>query len=136
MKQSLNSSIKSLVLETSKNITFTLAKHHQQWLTNQIISGNMFKNDITRGPITRTSCLSQESQHTTSSILQKGSRYNLDSLILLRLKWIKINSVKYMPNNCYLILSVTDSEPVFAKLSEIFLINSNDLFFEWYIHRR
>ena len=40
-----------------------------------------------------------------------------DYSLITRLRWVKMNGLKYMPNNAFIISSVVDGEPKFSKLT-------------------
>ena len=105
-----------------KNITYSLAKKHQKWLSYHLHTGSMFTEEYTRGPIISSSNLSLEDNDIQSLIKQTIS----DTVnIITYLKWITINGTKFSNQNCFLVTSIQDGKPFISKVHEILSIPIN-----------
>lgn len=48
-----------------------------------------------------------------------------DYSLITRLRRVKMNGLKYMHNNAFIVSSVVNGEPKFSKLTEVFLIDTS-----------
>ena len=108
-----------------KNITLTLVKRHQLWLLYQLQTQSVMDNEVVRGPV--ISCNDVCNENATVSRLIKSKTNCHDYSLITRLRWVKMNGLKYMPNNAFIISSVVDGEPKFSKLTEVFLIDTSKI---------
>lgn len=109
-----------------KNITLSLAKRHQLWLSYHLQTQSFIENEIIRGPIASCNQLCNEDE--TISILIKKKTKVYDHSLITHLRWVKINGLKYMPNNAFLITSVADTEPTFSKVQEIIAVDESKFY--------
>lgn len=109
-------------LSNFKNITLTMAKRHQLWLAYHLQTSSLFESEVTLGPVIQHNCFCQEdtmlSQLIQTSSLVAAQLSN--ETLITRLQWIKVNGIKYMANNAFLVISVSEDEPTFGSLKEIF----------------
>lgn len=107
-----------------KNITMTLAKHHQLWLAYHLETESLLAQEFNFGPIVRRGKLSDETEDIQRELL---CSYDGDATVI-KFKWLKLNSIKYMSNNCFIVLNLVDNEPQFGKVLEILQISNKNLF--------
>ena len=118
-----------------KNITLSLARRHQLWLLYQFQTSSLLDNEIIRGPIIRCNQLCEEETKTQTLMKNHLTSCHInDQSLITRLKWIKVNGLKYLLNNAYLVTAVEEDEPTFSKLTDIVLVDSSIILVFYYKH--
>ena len=107
-----------------KNISLTLSNRHQRWLAYHLQTNGLFSQEMKVGPIVVSTQLSDE----TIEVKRQISQYNGDSTIT-KYKWLKVNSLKYSSNNCFIVMDVNNCEPQFGRVLEIAQLSSSSHFY-------
>ena len=79
--------------------------------------------EISLGPLVTKNTLRDE----RGDVQRQLSSYTEDSTVT-KFKWLKLNTLKFMPNNCFIVLKFMDDQPQFGKVQEIIQINNNKFF--------
>ena len=109
-----------------KNVSLSLAKRHQRWLSYQLYSENVFTHEVTRGPIIQSIVIKDEcdSAQLARHLFSQHSIHVAEDDMCLSLQWVVVNGIKYAQEDCYLITKVEDDgTPHFGYITRIISLN-------------
>ena len=115
-----------------KNVSLSLAKRHQRWLSYQLYSENFFIHEVTRGPIIQSILIKDEcdSAQLARHLFSQHSIYVAEDDMCLSLRWVLVNGIKYAQEDCYLITNVEDDgTPHFGYITRIISLNLSKVYF-------
>ena len=116
-----------------KNIVQTIAKRHQGWLC-YYTQATLHSNSIEVSPTTKVGLLKDEPDDIVGNILPKVDNTS-DNTTLARPSWIKFSGYEYRSSDCYILMSVDEyKNPTFAKIMDIYLIDSNTVILSVRVH--
>ena len=67
--------------------------------------------------------------HIVGACILSLFSYNLYLLVLYRCKWVRVNGITYKLN-CAVVCGITDEEPTFGKVNNIYITDCNQVVLE------
>lgn len=111
----LNLFKKASHLGNFKNIAYTLACRHQQWMCYQLASNNLLQSRFECGPVGSTQLLAHLPQVLISNIRMILPEVSDDTSIT-HPSWVKNYGIRYHTNNCFVVLQNDGIDAQFGKL--------------------
>ena len=112
-----------------KNITLSLASHHQRLACYEMASGNLLRPAFDCGPINTMSSLGSESSAIKQSILEMFPGISEGSHVY-HPSWVKKDGVTYKSNNAYVVFQYDGLDPVFACIDDLIVLAEDTLLFD------
>ena len=112
-----------------KNITLSLANHHQRLACYDMCLGNLLRSKLECGPTSMAPVtLMDESHLIQSGIIEHVPGVSMNTLVS-RPNWVCQDGVTYKNNNAYVVIGHDGIDPVFAIIEELIVIGGDMVLF-------
>ena len=111
-----------------KNITLSLASHHQHLACYEMASGNLLRPIFECGPVNTVSSLRSESSALKQSILDMFPGISEESQVS-HPSWVKKDGVTYKNNNAYVVVQYDGLDPLYGYIDDLVVIAGDLLLF-------
>ena len=105
-----------------KNITLSLANHHQRLVCYEMSTGSLLRSRLECGPTAMTPVkLMDENELIRSRIIEQVPGVCMDTMVS-RPNWVYRDGVTYKNNNAYVVIGHDGMDPMFAIIEELIVI--------------
>lgn len=111
-----------------KNITLSLAHHHQRLACYEMSTSSLLLSRLECGPIASCVQLLNETQVIKEYIINRVPGVSMSTQVS-HVNWIRRDGVTYKSNNAYVITAHDGMDPVFAIIEELIIIADDLCFF-------
>ena len=109
-------------ISSFKNITLSLANHHQRLVCFEMSTGTLLRSRLECGPMSSTpATLMQENEVVRMRITELVPGVSMDTVVS-RPKWVCRDGVIYKNNNAYVVIGYDGLDPVFGIIEELIVI--------------
>lgn len=124
----LNFFKKAAPTSSFKNITLSLANHHQRLMCYEMSASRLICSSFECGPAKSPTLLKDEKYDIQDHIIREVPNIAMDTL-LHRPNWVCRDRVQYKSNNAYIIVGTDGLDPCFAYVDELIVVGGDLLFF-------
>ena len=111
-----------------KNITLSLANHHQRWMCYEMSTSKLIHSPSECGPSKTPTLLKDERAEFQANVLKEMPNIRMDT-VLHRPNWVHREGVTYKSNNAFVIVGSDGLDPLFACIDELIVIGGDMLIF-------
>lgn len=111
-----------------KNITLSLANHHQRLMCYEMSSSKLINSSFECGPVKSRTVLQDESVDIQMSILREVPNAPIETVIH-RPNWVRFDGVLYKNNNAFVIIGSDGLDPRFGCIDDVIVIGGDMVFF-------
>ncbi len=115
-------------LSSFKNVTLSLANHHQRLACYEMANGNLLRPLFECGPVNAVSSLKNESLHVKQSIMDMFPGISEETQVS-HPNWVKKDGVTYKTNNAYVVVKYDGLDPIFAYIDDLVIIAGDKLLY-------
>ena len=116
-------------ISSFKNITLSLANHHQRLACYEKSTGSLLHSRLECGPLSKAPVTLKDTNELIQSfIINKIPEICMDAMVS-HPNWICQDGVTYKNNNAYIVIGHDGIDPVFAVIEELIVIGGDMVLF-------